>query len=29
MIHYQTPRSCGNCGTTLSPNGTCAKCDRR
>lgn len=27
-MNYQTPNSCGNCGATLSGNGTCARCDR-
>jgi len=25
---YRTPRSCGNCGQTLTPSGTCGRCDR-
>jgi hypothetical protein len=28
VFGYKTPRSCGNCGTTLSADGTCTRCDR-
>jgi hypothetical protein len=29
MSHYSTPNSCGNCGRTMTPSGTCTSlCDR-